>query len=1507
MRKKLWTALLALALCAAVLCVGAGAADETEGEAADDGCIAHGTADDYSYIWHLQTMEEAADLMYKGSWSTDYYKDCRIEFLENVIVSETFRVSRCNTRITLDLNGHTISGALADSPVVEVDYVYGNPNYMCVALRNGVIQNTAKNGIALQLTDGAATLEHVDVTGDMVLAHEFAESRNYTPTFLGGGSFTKIRAADEAYQWSRSLKSMLGEGCYFIGGGGGRLDADTVFGTHDTTDTAELVDVQVGACDHRDADGHYTLFEDTQTSQGGPAKRCRVCGNLCSHMEITDGPDPICKACGLPIVASAESWANKVHYGPYHYAGFDDAAYHIQDVVKGIHMTITLLADAASNGCEWSKNTDDGLTIRFQGHTLTLNEGRTVKVSGKPILLGGAGGTAELVGTVVVNEDKPSQPCLSIPEDSGIRVGTLEVGAYGNAELAGGSFGTVRVAESKKLASLLVSGYCFTDSGTGEPVQLYDTEGSAKTELTNVTVAKCGHNAVFHNPKTGLYTCPCGQVTFAASVTKDGATAYYADMQNAFDAAEGGTVKLVAPWFPNKTVTVPADVTAVLDLSESGYYWYDGEERLQIFGNLTVVSGGSVDWVNSTTTVDADTKFEIPVTVEKGGVLTVPAAYTGGGANRLRLEGDITVESGGSVQLDGGVCGYITASGSLVLISPGDVTVSGGSFQRVTIYETYFDKTGQLEPVWPHDVTYADFEALLTGGKSFRLASGERWANGGDVEPSSGGGARYKTINIPVTVAEAPIADFTAALQISGTDRGTAAVVGYGGMTSPYDCVRASVHHKNGAAPASQSFQWYMAKDGGDAAAVSGPQSQNLYFNDHSETKAANLGAGTYTFYCEGTFNGYVRRSNAVTVTVEPKKLLGQPILSNGTDTKTYDGTTASIIRLAGFYTDADAAGMVILTQGRDFTLDGAAYESAAAGKHEIELSVTLVNPNYTFADGRTQTWRIPGAITKAALGEPMASGRAMTILNRYQKTYTFDLTAFLPALEGERIYGETAYTLAAVELPGYETDKPSITGSTLILPVGYADKSAGRAGEVRVRVSSTNYEDFTLTIPVNAEDKTVPTGAPTPSRTTLTYGERLSAITLSGVMKDGEAVVAGSFRWARDAETLLHAGTHTVGWVFCPADGDTYAEVEGSITVTVSRAVPAGAPKYTAITAAGKTLADAGLTTEGGTFSIPGTVKWVDAGGAELAPETEVEVNTAYRWVFTPADTANYTEASGSVTLYRRSSGGGSSRPAYAVSTAVADHGTVTVSPKNAAKGDTVTVTVKPDSGYALETVTVADQNGDPLKLTDKGAGRYTFTMPGGRVEVRAVFAKAQMAPAFGDVPAGSYYADAVAWAAEYGITGGIGGGLFAPGQPCTRGQIVTFLWRAAGSPAPKGTAAVPADVLPGSYCTDAVAWALENGIAAGFADGAFRPDATCTRAQAVTFLFRAAAGDAVTLQELVSGYDDAGDVPGYALSAMNWALSGGVVQGSGGSLLPHHPCTRAQIVTFLYRAYQG
>ena len=274
-------------------------------------------------------------------------------------------------------------------------------------------------------------------------------------------------------------------------------------------------------------------------------------------------------------------------------------------------------------------------------------------------------------------------------------------------------------------------------------------------------------------------------------------------------------------------------------------------------------------------------------------------------------------------------------------------------------------------------------------------------------------------------------------------------------------------------------------------------------------------------------------------------------------------------------------------------------------------------------------------------------------------------------------------------------------------------------------------------------------------------------------------------------------------------------------------------------------------------------------------------------------------------------SSGGGPSSgvffPSYPVTIpGKTENGTVTVSTKNATSGSTVTITVKPDDGFKLDELTVIDKNGNELKLTDKGNGKYTFTMPASKVEINASFVKKVEISPFSDVSTSAYYYKAVKWAQKKGITGGIGNGLFGPNQPCTRAQIVTFLWRAAGSPV-VNYAMNMSDVPEGSYYAEAVRWALSEGITTGTTENTFSPDSECTRAQAVAFLFRYAASEAVTLQELVSGFSDADSVPGYALPAMNWALAEEIVQGNGSKLMPNDSCTRAQIVTFLFRAYQG
>lgn len=264
-------------------------------------------------------------------------------------------------------------------------------------------------------------------------------------------------------------------------------------------------------------------------------------------------------------------------------------------------------------------------------------------------------------------------------------------------------------------------------------------------------------------------------------------------------------------------------------------------------------------------------------------------------------------------------------------------------------------------------------------------------------------------------------------------------------------------------------------------------------------------------------------------------------------------------------------------------------------------------------------------------------------------------------------------------------------------------------------------------------------------------------------------------------------------------------------------------------------------------------------------------------------------------------------SAPRYDVAVSDGAHGSVTVSPKSASKGSTVTVTVTPDKGYALETLTVTDKNSSALDLTDKGGGKYTFTMSSSPVTVAATFMDDNtMLNFFVDVPAGANYYDAVLWAAEGGIVTGTDAVHFSPDASCTRAQLVTFLWRAAGSPA-VNYAMNFTDVDGGAYYAEAVRWAASEKVVEGTTAETFAPDAAVTRAQMVTMLYRFAKAQGMDTTQggmAIREFDDFDAVPAYALEAMDWAVNAGVLKGDNNRLLPQDNCTRAQIVTMLYRA---
>ena len=266
--------------------------------------------------------------------------------------------------------------------------------------------------------------------------------------------------------------------------------------------------------------------------------------------------------------------------------------------------------------------------------------------------------------------------------------------------------------------------------------------------------------------------------------------------------------------------------------------------------------------------------------------------------------------------------------------------------------------------------------------------------------------------------------------------------------------------------------------------------------------------------------------------------------------------------------------------------------------------------------------------------------------------------------------------------------------------------------------------------------------------------------------------------------------------------------------------------------------------------------------------------------------------------------SGGSSSYPITVPSKT--ENGTVTVSPRSAEKGDSVTITVKPDSGYVLETISVTDKNGNDLKLTDKGGGKYTFTMPTSKVEIKVTFMEDNsVLNFFYDVPNDAYYYEAVKWAAENGVTGGVGNSLFAPNQPCTRAQIVTFLWRAAGSPVVNYRMPFT-DVDEGAYYAEAVRWAASCGIVTGLTETTFGTDSVCTRAQAAAIIYRCAQAQGKGFTGAWMFHLPFTDVPEWAYESVAWCYMNGVTTGvSETSFAPGNDCTRAQIVTFLWRAF--
>ena len=474
--------------------------------------------------------------------------------------------------------------------------------------------------------------------------------------------------------------------------------------------------------------------------------------------------------------------------------------------------------------------------------------------------------------------------------------------------------------------------------------------------------------------------------------------------------------------------------------------------------------------------------------------------------------------------------------------------------------------------------------------------------------------------------------------------------------------------------------------------------------------------AGTYTLTVTG--QGNYTGTKSIQFVVKPCELSEKAAIGNlGKD---YDGTTDLPLKQLDFvgFLYKGRNNTIDFRRDVDYTVEGAQFENADAGDRKtVIIKFRMLNPNYSFAGGQREIEIVRSQqdagsatheIVKAAAADQSVD---LEVMNGHAKTYTVDLTELMPELTAPKRYGDITYGQPSVQLDTdyYADGGAKVENGVLSLPIKQVDtKAEGEIGTVKVVVSTTNYKDMTLTVNVKATNKLIPTGAPTLSKSSLTYGEALGNMKLSGSMKYKNATVEGTFAWdtpdAKPAATAAYAAK----WTFIPKDGTRYQTVKGTTEIPVNKATPAGEPVYTRITAAGKTVTAAALAVNPGWPA--GTVKWVDADGNTLDDSTEAKANTAYQWLFTPTDTANYNEATGAIVLYPVSSGGGSTGGSSTTKDDMTGGGTQTITvPVSSNHGD-----MKMEATVEGTTATVSVDSNQIDQIIADGAKTVTVDLSG-------------------------------------------------------------------------------------------------------------------------------------------------------------------------------------------------
>lgn len=985
------------------------------------------------------------------------------------------------------------------------------------------------------------------------------------------------------------------------------------------------------------------------------------------------------------------------------------------------------------------------------------------------------------------------------------------------------------------------------------------------------------------------------------------------------------------------------------------YLWIDGQQNYGYFDNMLALAeekDGSCVYLLKDVTIIRDTE------VKKGNFSIA------GGSFKVTCSGPYAlVFGGGTVSIGDGTFDRLKVTGE------GKLTLNGGKYYAI-------DVTGS---------TYENYGQLLPGGYAFKTSSG--WEAKGDITEESFVSDTAKEVKI------LPLHSVTISAD--------------GETTVPYGTsvkFTATVESNNSSGI---TYKWYR----------NGVAIQNATTN----TLVVNESVGDYTYRCDVTRNGYTMSATAQ-LSVNPVNLSGAT-LSATIARRAYDGTTSAKIE------DGSSLTLGNLTvPASAYTLSAVFADKNARENKNVTVTVTLTNPNYCFgykSDGTPileKTFEATGTITKNTDSRKPISVHE-NIYNSAAHTYKFDLDSYLTAIKDD--LGTMSYGMPEPHSLQNGIGTPVLEGHTLKLPVSAIRwASETLLGRITIPVNSQNYANVSIEIRLNLVERTAVTASATPSKTELTYGERLNTIALSGTT---DPTIQGTFAW-QTPDAILDAGRHAdLVWKFIPADY-TYAEASGTAEITVKQAklsdpapvtltiyngwaatyeavlpeLPAlaeglyfgkntayGEPdvsageyyssgaelktvngkqgvsipilknetakegkvgtitvQYTSqnykpvtlainlvaknrtaptfiLTADHDTLSGGGKVTltlergnlpDGAVVTVSGTdeagnaVTLTDNGNgtysATLPNKTQTYTFIAvYDGSQTIAPKTDFT----TVKVQQRSSGGGEpAKPSFPVKISNSGDGVAKVDKSYASAGAKVTITVTPGRNATVQRITVTDEDGKRLKLTENRDGTYSFTMPSGTANVYVRFSGSGLP--FADVPSGSWYYDDVAYVYDTGLMTGLTATAFGPNLSTTRGMIVTILWRMENEPAAKHGCPF-ADVRRGSYYEQAIAWASENGIVTGFDASTFAPDRAITREQLAAILFRFAAYrgmDAVTLRENLSSFQDQAAISAYAVSALNWAVGEGLMQGTGDKLEPTGNATRAQVAAMLRRFMQ-